>query len=231
MTFEILTRQPLKFYEKNGVKFFEDFYAVDKFKRPVKVFMGSQNNCSTIFTENVDKQRAFYEIDINPQGREMLGSSMEANPKRQGIGEILNLAALIEFHKNKLNYFRLFSLKDAIPMYARYGFKMITDSVDEILHNLHMVQRSSDRYLHLKRNAFYYYPQVAGSVASDDPYMLRRASDVVSNYMKEMSRNGERVDASQLKYDAKMVFTDWEFQTDRNYLNEMLDKHEINYKV
>ena len=120
MALEILTRQPIKFYEKQGIKFFEPFNAVDKFKKPVTA-------------ENHQKKQSLYGLQFNIAKREMQGVTLAADPRKEGLGELLNLAALIEFHKNNLNRFKVFSLKESIQFYARYGFKIVSDDVDYIL--------------------------------------------------------------------------------------------------
>ena len=65
----------------------------------------------------------------------MIGDSLAADPRNQGIGEVLNLAALMEFHKNKFNRFNLFSLKEAIQFYTRFGFKIINYDKGFIFNN------------------------------------------------------------------------------------------------
>ena len=59
MALEILTRQPIKFYEKQGIKFFEPFNAVDKFKKPVKLFFDETEELTTLTAENHQKNNPY----------------------------------------------------------------------------------------------------------------------------------------------------------------------------
>ena len=38
MDFQILRRQPIEFFENKGVKYFKPFVALDKTKKPLKVY-------------------------------------------------------------------------------------------------------------------------------------------------------------------------------------------------
>lgn len=229
MSFEILTRQPVKFYEKQGIKFFEDFQAVDKFNKPVKVFMDQNENA--IKALNFQNKRSDYVIGFNIPQREMTGITLSAEPPKANIGEILNLSALMEFRENMLNYFKLFSLKESIQFYMRYGFKLVSDDVEEILRYLKMVMKSKpQKYENYRYSANFYYPRVAGKIECDDKFLKQRACDVASNYIQQLSKDGVKVSPYEFKYSVHMRFTDWDFQINRDYLNSLLDKHKINYR-
>lgn len=232
MGIEILTRQPIKFYEKQGIKFFEPFNAVDKFKKPVKMFFEESDELATIVAENHQNKQSLYGIQFDIPKREMDGVTLAAEPRREGLGELLNLAALIEFHKNNLNHFKVFSLKESIPFYTRYGFKIDSEDIDYILRGLKMVMKSkSPRLENLRRDADFFYPKIAGTQKSDDPFLKERGCEVISNYLMNISRNNNKFDSSKLDQSSHMKFTDWEFETNRDYLNNLFDKHEINYKI
>lgn len=232
MVFEILSRKPIQFYEKNGIKFFENFKAVDKYKKPVTVSIDSQSYFPTIFARNHNDVDSFYELEMDISKRRMKGRSMAADPQKSGIGEIMKLASIMEFQANRFNNFDLFALQEAIQFYTRYGFKLVTDNVDEILHNLNIVKKSkSYRLSTLRDKADFFYPRIKGKIPSDDPHLLQRGCDVVSECLKDMSRNGERINYRDLKYNSNMRYTDWETVINRDYLNSLMDLHEINYKI
>lgn len=232
MVFEILSRKPIQFYEKNDIKFFENFKAVDKYKKPVTVSIDSQSYFPTIFARNHNDVDSFYELEMDISKRQMKGRSMAADPQKSGIGEIMKLASIMEFQANRFNNFDLFALQEAIQFYTRYGFKLVTDNVDEILHNLNIVKKSkSYRLSTLRDKAEFFYPRIKGKIPSDDPHLLQRGCDVVSECLKDMSRNGERINYRDLKYNSNMRYTDWETVINRDYLNSLMDLHEINYKI
>lgn len=233
MSFEILTRNPIKFYEKDGIKFFEKFKAADKYNKPVDVFIDTVSDDSPIIkAKNFQNKDSEFMLQFNIPQREMEGVTLNADPRKQGLGEILNLAGIIEFHKNNLNKFKVFSLQETIQLYTRYGFKLVTNDVDEILHNLKMVMRSkSEKYNYLRYAAKFYAPKLAGKEPSDDPFLKQRGCEVVSNYLQALSKEHKKIDPFDLKHSSNMQFTDWEIETNRDYLNSLMDLHKINYKV
>ena len=131
MGIELLTNKPIKFYQKNGVKFFERFRAVDKNRKPVELFMDEQNGCPTIFAKNHEGKHSTFELDFNLQSRTMRGKAIIANPKQQELGQVVNLAALMTFYVNKLNHFKIFAFRESMQFFAKFGFKVVTDNDDE----------------------------------------------------------------------------------------------------
>lgn len=233
MTFQILAKQPIKFFEKKGVKFFEPFNAVDKNKRPVKLYFPEGQGTTVIFADNYEKKLSRYDLSFSPEKREMKGEALATEPQKEGIGEVLNLAALIEFHKNGLNRFKLFSLEDCVQYYTRYGFKIVTDDVDYILRVLKsIIKAKSVPRESLRFDAKFFYPQLEGTAPMNKslPETLYWSCNVMSNHLKELSRRGLKYDHAQLD-DSYMMFTDYEFLTEKDYLNSLFDEHEINYKV
>ena len=229
MSFEILTRQPIKFYEKNGIKVFDKFNAVDNCKNLLNVSFDPTD--TTIYAKDLKKNLSAYTLNFNIPKREMVGVTLVAEPPKKGIGEVLTLSALMEFVQNNLNYFKTFSLKESIQFHARFGFNLVTNDVDEILHHLKMVLKSrSPKYENLRYDANFYYPKLSGKVKNDDEFINSRACHVASKYLQELSKDRVKIDPSKFRYSSHMLFTDYETLTNKDYLNTLLDKHEINYK-
>lgn len=229
MSFEILTRQPIKFYEKNGIKVFDKFNAVDNCKNLLNVSFDPTD--TTIYAKDLKKNLSAYTLNFNIPKREMVGVTLVAEPPKKGIGEVLTLSALMEFVQNNLNYFKTFSLKESIQFHARFGFNLVTNDVDEILHHLKMVLKSrSPKYENLRYDANFYYPKLSGKVKNDDEFINSRACHVASKYLQELSKDRVKIDPSNFRYSSHMLFTDYETLTNKDYLNTLLDKHEINYK-
>lgn len=234
MSFQILRRQPIEFYENKGIKYFKPFEALDKAKKPLKLY--NNENCPysppAIIAENHQGKFSSYELGFNSKTRTLTGDTLASEPRNQGIGEVLNLAALIEFHKNKFNKFNLFSLKEAIQFYTRFGFKILNEDKNFILKNLINVEKSKEpMFDELKKDVAFFKPRIEGKIPSDDKYLNQRANDVFSNYLKELSRKHIKYDSSKIEHGSNMEFSDWEFEINRDYLNSLFDKHEINYKV
>ena len=234
MDFHILRRQPIEFFANKGVKYFKPFVALDKTKKPLKVYNleDCQYSPPSIIAENHQGKFSSYEVYLDSNTRTMIGDSLAADPRNQGIGEVLNLAALMEFHKNKFNRFNLFSLKEAIQFYTRFGFKIINEDKGFILNNLKNVEKSKGAIFNeLRKDVAFFKPRIEGKISSDDKYLNQRANDVFSNFLKELSRKHIKYNSSKIDHGTNMEFSDWEFEINRDYLNSLFDKHEINYKV
>lgn len=233
MGIELLTNKPIKFYQKDGIKFFEKFRAVDKNRKPLEVFMDEQNGCHTIFAKNHEGKNSTFELDFDLQNRSMKGKALIANPKQQELGQVVNLAALMTFYVNKLNHFKVFAFRDSMQFFAKFGFKVKTDNSDEILKLLKLVKKSKGQeFEDLRRQAQFFGDRVSGKVKNEVPSLNYYATNVFSNYLKGLARKGERFDPDKIPYNAHMDFTDWEFQTDnKDYLNRLFKKHEINFQI
>lgn len=231
MAIEILSRTPLRFYNKKGVKYFENFYAVDKLKQPVNISIDHSDIMPSIKAVNHQNKESMYSINIDVPQREMKGITLNTEPHNQGIGEILNLAAIIEFQQNNLNKFNVFSLRESIQFYTRYGFNLVTEDAEEILHNLKLVLKAKpEKFNNLKSKAKFYLPQISSN-SKTDPFVKQRACDVISKYLQSLSKEHKKINPYNLKYSSQMLLNDWNIETNRDYLNSLMDLHEINYKV
>lgn len=233
MGIELLTNKPVKFYQKDGIKFFEKFRAVDKNRKPLELFMDEQNGCHTIFAKNHEGKNSTFELDFDLQNRSMKGKALIADPKHQEIGQVVNLAALMTFYENKLNHFKVFAFRESMQFFAKFGFKVTTDNTDEILKLLKLVKKSKGQeFEDLRRQAQFFSDRVSGKVKDEVPSLNYYANNVFSNYLKGLARKGERFDPDKIPYNARMDFSDWEFQTDnKDYLNRLFKKHEINFQI
>lgn len=231
MAIEILTRTPLRFYNKNGVKYFENFNAVDKLKRPVEISIDHNDIIPSIKAVNHQGRESLYDIKIDVPSRKMDGVVLNTEPQNRGIGEVLNLAAIIEFQQNNLNKFKIFSLRESIQFFTRYGFNLVTDDAEEILHNLRMVLNDkSEKFNSLKNKAKFFQPQIEKN-SKTDPFVKQRACDVISKYLQALSKDHKKVNPYGIKYSSDMMLSDWDIEINREYLNSLMDLHEINYKV
>ncbi len=228
MTFQILRKNPITFYQHDGIKLFKEIEAVDKFKKPLKISLESDS--SIIAKDTYNSDISLYEINFDREKKEAEGLSLVANPKKKGIGEVLNLASLIIFNENKFNLFKVFSLRDSIPFYAKFGFNIRSKNPDEVLHNLKFVTKEKDgKYFDSANSAKFFFSKMKDPQNRGDNFEL--ANNVVGDYLRSKIRNGEKIDSDDLYNHAHMEFSALDTVKNREYLNEMLEKHEINYQV
>lgn len=228
MTFQILRKNPITFYQKGGIKFFNEFDAVDKFKKPLKISWDKETSIAAKDSYNSDV--SLYELELESGKKEAHGLSLVANPKEKGIGEVLNLASLITFNENKFNLFKVFSLRDSIPFYAKFGFNIKSDDPVEVAHNLKFVAKEKDgRYFDISNSARFFLKEMEQSPKSGKNFEL--ANSVVGDYLRSLIRNGQKADSDDLYAHSHMEFTALDAAKNREYLNEMLEKHQINYQI
>ena len=225
MAFEILRKQPVKFYYKNGFKFFEPFRAVDKNKKPLELSWHTKPDTSMITAKSSDNNDiSIYDIKTARDG--VKGVSIVANPQKKEIGEVLNLASLMTFKENNISNFNVFALRDYIQFYAKYGFNIVTNNINEILHNLKYLAKSKDS--DVVYSAKYFKEQLKHGADTEQKVL---SNNLVSDYLRTLARNGEKIDGDDLYSHTHMRFSSLDTIRNKDYLNELLDKHEINYTL
>lgn len=234
INFEILRTKPLKFYKQEGFRFFEPFNAVDSEMKPLKVSINHPLEASSptiVAKSSHDKERSIYDIEFL-HGNTLDGGVIVANPKNKGIGEVLNLASIIEFKENAFNKIHVFSLKDAVQFFAKYGFNIVSDNLEEVLHNLKILTKAKDnQFLDKKISARFLRKHIDSGNYKNAADIATTSNNLVSDYIRELARSGKRVDKYDLYDNTSMEFNTLDMIRNKDYLNELLDKHKINYKI
>ena len=234
MAIEILRKQPLTFYTRNGINFFKPFRAVDKNKNPLEISWNHKPQSSSIMTKSTyNDDYSIYDMNINAEKNIFRGVSIVATPENKGIGELLNLASLITFRENKFDNYSVFALRDSIPFFAKYGFNILTSNINEILHNLKLITKSKgERYFDVRESAKFLTNKIQN--VKDDTLKtlyIPTSNQITSDYIKTLAREGKKIDTDDLYNHTHMNFSTIDTIRNRDYLNELLDKHEIDYKI
>lgn len=234
MAIGILRKQPLTFYTQNGIKFFEPFRAVDKNKNPLELSWNHKPQSSSIMAKSTyNDDYSIYDMDINAGKNNFHGISIVATPKNKEIGEVLNLASLITFKENNFLNYNVFALRDAIPFFVKYGFNILTSNINEILHNLKLITKSKgERYFDTRESAKFLTDRIQH--VKDDMVKtsyIPTSNQIISDYLKTLIRQGKKIDTDDLYNHTHMSFSTIDTIRNRDYLNELLDKHEINYTI
>ena len=232
MNIEILRKQPVKFYKKNGIKFFEPFVAADKDQKPIELSWETKSGASGIRAKSTyNDDISIFNIDVEANG--FKGSSLIANPRKKEIGEILNLASLITFKENSFPSFDIFAFRSSIQFYAKYGFNIFSENINEIINNLKfLTELKGTKFINTRISASHFMKQLSNT--TDKNYKLRYAelsNNLVSEHLRTLAREGEVVDKYNLCSHTHMRFTTPDMLKNKDYLNELLDKHKINYEI
>lgn len=232
MTFEILRKQPIKFYKQNGVSFFEPFKAIDNYKKPLEVSWYHKTDSSSIIASTDKDNLSIYNMELNHNDNSLRGLSIVANPRNRGIGELLNLASLITFKENNLSDYSVFVLRDAIQFYTKYGFNILSSNINEIIHNLKFLAKSKRvEYADMKDSAKYYLKKIEHGSDKEKQQYIPLSNNLVSDYIRNLTRKGQKIDGDDLYNHTHMHFSTIDTIRNKDYLNELLDKHEIDYKI
>ena len=234
MAIEILRKQPLTFYTQNGINFFKPFRAVDKNKNPLELSWNHKPDFSSITAKSkYNDDISIYNIKIDKSKNDFKGDSIVTTPKNKGIGEVLNLASIITFKENNFVDYSVFALRNAIQFYAKYGFNLLSSNFNEIMHNLKFLTKLKDeRYIDTRESAKFLINKVhqAPNDAEKMKY-IPTANNLVSDYIRNLAREGKKIDGDDLYNHTHMHFSTIDTIRNRDYLNELLDKHEINYTL
>lgn len=230
-------RNTISFAERQGLKFLQDFWAVDKRQRPVRISHNDifTKETSLIASDAQGKELGAYELQFFPNERTMKAPLLQVEEGQQGrhIGQLLTLSGLLEFWGNRWNNFKLFSLKDTMGFHAKMGFVLDSDNPDYILHGLKSVIKSKASYIDdIKNSANIYYQRVKNYPKSkeENPFVLDFACKVITEYMSYIMRTGQKKHLPRFLFGSNFKFTDWEFLTQRNYLNKLLKDHNIDFR-
>ncbi len=224
----------VKFIERRGLKFFSPFWAVDKGREAIKIhYDGTPGVSSRILASNeYGRVLGQYNIKFLKDERAIKASTLvvDDNDHGRGIGQMLTLSGLIELFANKLNTFKLFSLKDTMGFHAKMGFKLDTDDVDYIKYGLKFIKKKDKIDHYAARDADFFLSRITNpEKLKEDPSLLEHAAYVISKYMTDIMRRGQEWHMPLYMQGSNFKFTDWEILVEKNYLNELLKKYKIDF--
>lgn len=226
----------IKFVERSGIKFFKPFLATNKYGDTVQVRYGKKTINDTKILVSNEYGRDLGECNLNFIKDERTIHSrllrVYEGDEGKGIGELLGLTGLLELWGNNWNNFKLFSLRQSMGFFAKLGFKLDTDDADYIIEGLKYIKRKAKINPEAARNAEFFLPKVQHYPESlkDDEFLLDHSANVISKYMKEIMRRGQKRYMPNYECGSHFKFTDWEFLTEKNYLNHLLEKHNIDFR-
>ena len=105
----------------------------------------------------------------------------------------------------------------------------MTDNINEILHNLKfLVKNKEEKFSDMVYSAKYFKSQLERNATKDKKLL---SNNLISDYLRTLARNGKKIDGDDLYSHTHMRFSSLDSIRNRDYLNSLLDKHEINYKI
>jgi hypothetical protein len=155
------------------------------------------------------------------------------NASNANLGQLLTLASLLEFKLNKLNLFKIFTLKESLPFHLKYGFVIDNNNPDFVADGLKYLKKSRVTSLdNLKKQADILLPKLISkdSAVANDKNTLEKGCQIISDYIKYLSRMGLKNEEPQFDYGTHLKLSTWDFEKNKVYLNELLRKHKIDFQ-
>ncbi len=228
-----LRPQTIKFFEKKGLQFFEEFRAVDKHKMPITVNIPEPDTFTSIRALNeYGEDVGHYDILFKKENSVLEGTQLLVDDEGKQIGEILSLSSLIEFSKNNLNHFNLYSLAESLPFHLRLGFLINNDNPKFILEGLQQVMKTKLPHMEdFKYDAKFAHTKVSQTdeKSPEGISFMKQGCKVISNYIKYLSRNHIKKGMPEFDTGTNVTLSDWELKTNKEFLDELLKKHNIDY--
>lgn len=229
------SKRAVTFYQNNGLVFFNKFEALNSRMKPVKLQITEPKPITTIRVENLEgSDLGTFDITIDKARSTIVGRQLLSYEEREGNGQLLTLGAIMELAKNKMNKLTYFSGEKTIPFLTKLGFIIDNEDTRYIMNGLKQVIKSKMTGIEdIREKAKFYYPRldILGDVVPDDKTIFKNSCRVLSDYIKLITRNN--YPKKYLPYfdvGSDMKFSDWEIQTDRMYLNSLMDKHCLDFK-
>ena len=230
------SKRAVSFYEKNGLKFFNKFNALNTRLKSVDLHVVDKDKFHAIMIDDAEGSNlGTFEINFRKDLSTIVGQQLISYTEREGNGQLLTLAAIMELAKNNMNKLTYFAgdLKN-IPFLAKFGFILENDDTRYLMNGLKQIMKSKlpnieefkykSRYLHSMLD-------MLGDVVPDDKSLFHSGCRVLSDYIKFLVRHKyPKKYYPYLEVGSDMKFTDYELLINKNYLNKLMDSHYLDYK-
>ena len=226
----------VSFYENNGIKLYNKFNALNTKMKPVDLYIKDKGKFHAIMIDDAEGENlGTFEVVFKKNQSTIEGQQLISYTEREGNGQLLTLASIMELAQNRMNKLTYFAGDTKnIPFLAKFGFVLENDDARYLINGLKQIIRSKipnieefkykSRYLHSRLD-------MLGDVVPDDKSLFHSGCQVLSDYIKFLVRhNYPKKYYPYLEVGSDMKFTDWELVTNKRYLDKLMDVHYLDYK-
>lgn len=230
------SKRAISFYEKKGLKFFNKFNALNTRMKSVDLYVHKPGKSTAIMIDNDEgKNLGTFEIFLNKATSTIEGKQLISYNEREGNGQLLTLAAIMELSHNRMNNLTYFAGdRSNIPFLAKFGFVLETDDARYLMDGLKQIMKSKiDNIEDFKYKSKYLYSRLdmLGDVIPDDKSLFYTGGKVLSDFFKYLARrHAPKKFYPYMEVGCDMKFTDWDLVTNKRYLNHLTDKHYLDYQ-
>ncbi len=220
----------------NGIKFMKRIPVKDNLGKVVYLHTlpnGENCNAETLVTTKRFSILSTHEYDILKPLKVLNGYNIEVIPKKQkqGIGEIMRLASIIEMKENGLDQIRLKSLPKALLFHLKYKFhpqflsddsntakKILTELLSSNFSSQKMHGNIEKMLLCIEKNG----------IKSENHNLSQEIANLVLDYIKINSNNW---DNAKFHTQIPLVLKNEDLKKYASFYNKLFKKHEIDYKI
>lgn len=184
---------------------------------------------SYVFSSNNEKIGG-YKYKINKQDEMIENGYIETKlcHRRQGIGEIMRLASLIELKENNIKGIDIYAISTAIPFHLKYKFKPnITTKKDALttLGKIENNQVAQDWHKKTAKNLTKEIKNIHYSILNTK--LAERVNNFIESYIKQHLYGWK-----EAKFDdIPMILTSDKIKQCAGFYNKLFKKHGIDYQI
>lgn len=225
----------IEFYKYDNLKFIRRIPVKDNNQKIVYLETLPNldlGNSRTVLTNKHFDILATHEYDMFGSFSLLDGHNMDVMPKhqKQGLGEILRLASLIEMKENGLKKIKIESMAQALPFHIKYKFmpdlnydvltiKKILKEISEAKNSIGNFAETAYKMLKdINQNAF----------INEKHNYFKEVNSFIVKYARANSR---RWDKDKLHSQIAMMLTEKDVKHYASYYNKFFKKHEIDYRL
>lgn len=193
----------------------------------------------TIFLKNkLDKTLGSEEITIEKNIGKAIGKMIWVEPEYQKknfrFGEILRLSSIMMMLENKIKIFEIFSKNTAVFFHHKYKFEPAIKTFDERKKALEMIIKNCKNkaeYEDVYNEALKLQHRCLQETDAISQRNLRdKTNDLLKLYMKRISKKKDFKN-HPFENGMWMTLTDEKIKENKNFFNELYEKHQIDYKI
>ncbi|MBE7709817.1 MAG: hypothetical protein E7Z93_05140 [Cyanobacteria bacterium SIG32] len=167
---------------------------------------------------------------IYPKENELYGANIRthANYRHHSLGEISRVASIITMLQNNLDRIKIYSIGDAVMFHHKYKFEPnITDRSDAIRVLKYIMDSKFDEYKDPAQLIFI----KSTSVDGDYSEFLAKTNEFTKQFLDDIITNKKYDNRTFEHWNLDMVLTREKVLENKDFFNNLLKKHNIEYAI
>ena len=181
------------------------------------------------FKNQKTKKMGYHDYYLQLSNKELEGEYIEVEKdfRKQGVGELLRLASIIEMNANNLDKMTLFSFAEAVKFHALYGFYPNAKSSETITSILTEI---------IEQNKFQDLTCIASNMLDNinarglkflKPETQQKFNDFLAGFIARCPAS----DVPVLSKGINMILTKEKIKSNADFYNNLFEKHKINFQI